>query len=149
MRTTKITAIARGSAVGAVFGTGALAVVVGVAHLWLERGVTVPGVLALAVPLVLLPFICGGLASLWFSRSRRSRPAAAFDGAMFYPGSIGIGCLAFVTDLATHHRPLGESFLALPILYLSCAVAGALAIAAAAVVISRFNLPGADDENMA
>jgi len=146
---TKIRAIARGSAVGAGFGTVALVVVVGVAHRWLEMGVTVSGVLGLAVPLVLLPFLCGGLASLWFSHSKRSKPAAAFDGAMFYLGFMGIGCLALVTRFATHPPRLGEAFLALPILFLFCSVAGALAMMAAAVVISRFNLPGTTDDNTA
>jgi hypothetical protein len=148
--------IVRDSAVGATFGAGALAVVIGVAHFWLGMGVTLSGVATLAIPLVLLPLVGGGLASVWFSHRQRSKAAAAFDGAVMYLGSMGILCLALVTRIATHPRDLqtglqkgGEACLALPILFLLCAIIGAPAMVATALVVRRLNLPETADSNVA
>lgn len=141
MSPTKLAAIVRGSAVGAVFGTGALAVVVGVAHLWFEMGVTVAGVLALAVPLVLLPSICGAILGRQSLSGQRSSRAAAEKGAMLYLGVFVILWLGVAALIAVvRQKNMGEAFLILPVLLLLCLFVGTFTTAGAAVFIRRLGL---------
>jgi cell division protein FtsW (lipid II flippase) len=137
---TKGTAIARGSAVGAVFGTAALAVVVMVAHLWLQMGVTVSGVLALAIPLVVLPSICGAILGRQSTADQRSGRTAAEKGAMLYLGAFMILWLGIAALVVVVQPRLGESFLALPVLLLLCLFVGAPTTAVAAIFIRRLGL---------
>jgi len=142
-------AIARGSAVGAVAGTLALVGVLVIAHLLLGMIMTRSGVVALAIPTVLLPLLCGGVMSVRFDWHKRSQLATAFDGAVLYLGAMAILFLFIVVRFLAHPGNLGEAFLALPILFGLCVVAGVPATIASALVIRMLSLSAEAHRNVA